>query len=185
MTGATDAGARALLLVDFQHDFLNPSGRMPVARAHVMPMLDAVQAIIDDARRHHWTVIEIANAFRRRDLLGNHVRRRAAIAGSPGAAWDTRVSPRGATRVHKWRANAFTNPELERCLERAGVADLLITGVYAKACVKQTAKAALRSGYTVEIVEDAVACSSDRSRARALRDLERAGARIVGLGEIC
>ena len=53
------------------------------------------------------------------------------------------------------------------------------SGLYARACVTATAKAALASGLRVTVLRDAVACSSDASREAALRRLFRRGIEIA------
>ena len=47
---ADRGGRRALLLLDFQADFLEATGRLPVAQEQVLPMLAAANRLID-ARR--------------------------------------------------------------------------------------------------------------------------------------
>lgn len=170
--------SRALLLIDFQHDFLADDGRLPVARHQVEPVLDAARRAVDEARRHGDLVVTIGNEFRRGDVLGNMLRRRAAIAGTAGTAWDPRVRPEAALHLSKSAPSAFSNPALGRALDEHAVRTVAIAGLFAKGCVSATAGAALERGLAVEILADAVACSSDRSRARALRRLARRGAHI-------
>jgi nicotinamidase-related amidase len=58
-----------------------------------------------------------------------------------------------------------------------------IAGLFAKGCVRATAEGALRRGLAVEVLQDAVACSSDRSRDRALNRLAGRGARLTTAGD--
>lgn len=182
MTTAEETGPRALLLLDFQRDFLADDGRMPVARHHVAPVLAAARRAADRALLGGDLVVTVGNEFRRSDVIGNLLRRRAAIAGSPGTAWDDRIDVDAALYVPKAAGSAFTNPALSAALEERGIRHVTIAGLYAKGCVRATAQAALRRGLTVSVLGDAVACSSDRSRERALARLTDRGVHVITSG---
>jgi nicotinamidase-related amidase len=172
-------GGRALLLIDFQHDFLADDGRMPVASHHVAEALAAAGTCVATATRAGAMVIKIGNEFKRTDLVRNLLRRNAAIEGSDGAGWDPRVDAPSAIYVPKWRGDAFCNPQLRAALTDAGVTDVAIAGLFAKACVTATARTAIASGFGVQLVADAIACRTDASRSSALAALSGLGARIV------
>lgn len=175
---------RALLLIDFQVDFLADDGRMPVARGQVEPVLAATRAAIAQARARGDLIIQIGNEFRPHDLVGNLLRRGAAVAGSHGARWDPRFAAPGAVYVAKWKSDAFCNPALENTLREHRIQDVIVAGLYARACVTATTKAALARGFHVHVLNDAVACRSDSSREEALGRLRGSGARIVR-GDFC
>jgi hypothetical protein len=126
MNTAADRGRRALILLDFQRDFLADDGRMPVARHHVAPVLAAARRAADQARLRGDLVIKVGNEFRRGDIVGNLLRRRAAIAGSAGTAWDDRTDVEDALYVPKSAGSAFTNPALGAALDTEGVQHLTI-----------------------------------------------------------
>jgi nicotinamidase-related amidase len=179
MSDATDHGGRALLLIDFQEDFLAPSGRMPVDQDHVQTMIEAAQRAVDEAQRDGDLVVKVGNEFRPRDVIGNLFRHHAAIKGSPGAAWDVRIDPPGATYLPKWKSDAFCNPDLPALLEEAHVGQIRLAGLYAKACVSATAKGARKRGLSVQVIGDATACSSDKSRQDALDKLRHLEIEVV------
>jgi nicotinamidase-related amidase len=185
MATAEETGprARALLLLDFQRDFLADDGRMPVARVHVAPVLAAARRAAEQALLSGDLVVKVGNEFRRSDIIGNLLRRRAAIVDSAGTAWDERIDVDRALYVPKSAASAFTNPALGAALEERDIRHLMIAGLFARGCVRATARAALRRGLTVEVLGDAVACSSDRSRERALGRLARSGVHVTTVGE--
>lgn len=175
------AMAKALLLIDLQRDFLSGNGRMPVARTQISNVIAAANTAIAAAQAGGDVIVAIGNEFPQSSFVANLFRRNAAIAGSPGAQWDERVPTGGAKYFSKWRSNAFCNPELELFLRARDVREITFTGLYAKACVTATAKAALARGFQVNILADAVADSSDKAREAALRRLSRSGAKIVYL----
>jgi nicotinamidase-related amidase len=84
--------------------------------------------------------------------------------------------------VPKSAGSAFTTPALGAALEAHRVRCVTIAGLFAKGCVRATAVAALRRGLVEEVLRDAVACSSDWSRDRALGRLTEGGARVTAVG---
>jgi biuret amidohydrolase len=179
VSDAPEQAASALLLIDFQEDFLAPTGRMPVDQGQVQSVIAAAQHAVDEAQRNGDLIVKIGNEFRPSDMIGNVFRHRAAMRGSPGAAWDARIDPPGATYLPKWKSDAFCNPDLVALLEEAHVGQIRLAGLYAKACVTATAKAAHKRGLLVQVIGEATACSSDKSRQSALEKLRGAGIAVV------
>jgi nicotinamidase-related amidase len=173
---------RALLLIDFQDDFLDANGRMPVCRDHVGPALDAARRALAEAQGAGDVILAIGNEFRPGDHLMNLLRRRASIAGSPGSCWTAALPLGGIPYLAKWAASAFVNPELDPWLRARGVRTLALAGLKAAACISATARDALARGYKVELLGDAIACDSDASRRRALEALRARGARLIVAG---
>jgi nicotinamidase-related amidase len=169
---------RALLLIDFQRDFLRDDGRMPVDVGQRQLVIAAANRAAAAARARGDAVIAIGNEFRRSDWA-NVFRRFAALAGSEGARWDERVGVDDARYFRKWRASAFCNPDLAVCLRDLGAEDLAIAGLYASACVTATARDALERGFRVTVLSDAVADRSDAARTRALERLKQAGTTLA------
>ena len=176
---ANTRSRRALVLIDFQNDFIQPTGRMPVAQTQVASVLSAARQAITLARATGDLVVAIGNEFRHSDYLMNLLRRSASMAGSPGAQWVRDLPLDGIPYFPKWASSAFVNSDFDRWLHAENVHTLRLAGLQAKACVTATAKDAMKRGYSVEVLDDAIACVSDRSRARALARLERRGVRRV------
>jgi nicotinamidase-related amidase len=170
---------RALLLIDFQYDFLSDDGNMPVDRGQVQAVVQAARVAIGRAQGAGDLVIKIGNEFRPSDFIGNALRHRAAIAGSPGADWDPRVEAGDCVYVAKWKSNAFCNPKLSRLLEDGQIEQVCLSGMFARACVTATAKAAMAQGLQVQLLVDAIACKSNASRSAALARLARRRMRLV------
>jgi nicotinamidase-related amidase len=169
----------ALLLIDFQQDFLAPNGRMPVDQSQVQPAIEAAHRAVDEASDKGDLILKIGNEFRQSDVIGNLFRHHAAIKGSIGAKWDGRIDPPEATYVPKWKSDAFCNPDLMALLEEEGVGQVRLTGLYAKACITATAKGGRKRGLSVQVIGDATACGSDKSRQAALDKLRRIGIKVL------
>ena len=175
----------ALFLVDLQRDFLASDGRMPVRREHAGRVIDAANRLLNHADLVPWKTVFIKNAFRQDDWLGNLVRGKAAIEGSVGAEIDPRVMvPPDAEFVAKAQADAFSNPALASMLQAASIHRIVLLGVMTEACVRSTAKSALRRGYELTIVANAVASTRPMLHRWALRSLQEAGATIRNCSEL-
>jgi nicotinamidase-related amidase len=155
---------------------------MPAARNQVTSVLVATRAAIGRARRDGALIVKVGNEFRPRDWAGNLLRRHAAVAGSTGTRWDARADVPGAPYLPKWKPDAFCNPRLQQLLASHGIEQVVLAGLYARACVSATAKGALARSLRVTVQQDAVACRSDSSRQAALERLARTGAEVTAGG---
>ena len=171
----------AVLLMDLQHDFLGAEGsRMPVDAAGAADVIATATAILNGEVLTQAVPILILNQFPITDRIANFFRKGAAVAGSPGADLDSRI--RNAERakiIVKASASAFGNPELDRYLQAEGIGELYIMGVFAEGCVRSTALDALRRGYGVRVIADAVASNAWWKKRFALWGMQRAGADVV------
>ena|ERR1039457_1605508 len=99
---------------------------------------------------------------------------------SPGANLDSRIRNTGQTKtIVKASPSAFRNPELDRYLQAEGITVLYIMGVFAEGCVRSTVLDAIRRGYSVQVIADAVATNATWKKRFALWAMKRAGASIM------
>lgn len=170
---------QALLLLDYQRDFLAQDGRLPIAQNQVRSLIEHTKEAIAVAQQQGYLLIMIGNEFRQNQFLSNLFRRRAAMKGSPGATWDERVLVPHASYLPKWKGNAFSNPELRKVLHEQKITTIVLAGVFAKHCIRATANAATTQGFTVQILASAVGCTSDKSKEMALRSLSKRGVTLI------
>lgn len=168
----------ALVLIDFQSDYLRPGGRMAVAQNQVDPMLNAANAMIEAARKNAIDVIYVRDEFSRFEFVRNLLRNDAALRYEAGSALDPRLDGTAGVYFNKERGNAFSNSEFVSHLEALNLGNLVIAGVYAGGSVAATALDAMRRGYKVTVISDAIAGSNDEARDKALAELKGAGAQI-------
>jgi len=168
---------RALILIDLQVDFLEGSGRMPVAQDQVAQVIGTANRLAAEFSARGLPLLSIVNRFKASDI-GNLFRNFAAIEGSPGAALDPRVMVAGPI-LSKSADDAFSNPALGAWLEERRINHLVIAGVFAEGCVAATAQGALRRGYRVSIPASGLGSSDDASLNRALRSLREAGVEVI------
>lgn len=197
MSGAPpDPGPRpgdALLLVDVQVDFL-PGGSLAVPRGdEVVP---ALNGYIAEFRRRGLPILATRDwhppdhcSFRARGgPWPPH-----CVAGSPGASFAAPLGlPREALVVSKATTaeadaySGFQGTDLDASLRRLGVARLFVGGLATDYCVLNTVRDALRLGYRVLLLSDAVRAVDVHpgDGARALAEMRQAGARPITLDRI-
>jgi nicotinamidase/pyrazinamidase len=183
----------ALLIVDVQRDFL-PGGRLAVPEGDaVVPVLNRY---IAEAQRHHLHV------FASRDW---HPERHCSfkaqggpwpphcVAGTAGAQFaddlalpvDTAVIDK-ATREEADAYSAFSGTSLGDQLRARGVKRLLVGGLATDYCVLNTVRDALREGFEVVVLDDAIRAVNVKpdDGMRAQREMESRGAVLARYDEI-
>ena len=171
----------ALLMIDLQIDFLSRRGRLPISADHVGEVLCAANEAAVNAQERGWPIAAIGNEFRKSAVLANLLRNFAAQRGSAGAKWDPRAPQQVEAYFAKRSADAFSNPELDRWLRHKRVTSIHLCGVMAGACVAATAKAGLKLGYEVKLIERGIGAQSARSRLKALEQLLALGCTLSDL----
>jgi nicotinamidase-related amidase len=171
----------AVLLIDIQRDFLDlERGRMPVSESGATAVLRAANDVLSQRILVGALPILVINQFPSTARLANFFRKGAAIIGSAGAELDGRLKRSGSEPVFtKAHPSAFSNPALERYLRANGVKDIYVLGVFAEGCVRSTALEAIKRGYSVHVIADAVASNAPWKKAFALWAMGRAGAEIL------
>jgi len=168
----------ALMLIGYQADYLDANGRLPVAHDQVTPMIQATDAIVDAARKNAVGVFYIRDEASPFDFLSNHYRNEATPRLWDGSQFDEQADVFAGPDFNKDRRDAFSNSKLEPWLNEQNVGRLVVGGVYVERSVLATVKTALRLGYKVTVVSDAVAGASDSWRDQALKKLKEAGANL-------
>lgn len=186
----------ALVVVDLQNDFADPSGGLSVAGgAAVVP---AVNAEIAAARRAGATVVytqdwhpEVTPHFAR----DGGVWPVHCVAGTWGAELHPDLVVAG-TRVRKGangedgysgftmrdpRTGATVPTELEGLLRAAGIERVVVCGLATDYCVRATALDAIRLGFATDLLVDAVRAVdlAPGDGERAIEELRAAGAGIL------
>ena len=175
----------ALLVVDAQCDFVGGALPVPGARGIVPVIARYVQAF-RDAR----LPVVASRDWHPRD----HCSFRAqggpwpahCVAGTPGADFAPGLeSLRDAWIVSKGTApgseaySAFQGTDLDRWLRRIGVRRLCVAGFATDHCVRATVLDALRLGFGVDLLTDAIRAVDPATP--ALREMEAAGANPISL----
>jgi nicotinamidase/pyrazinamidase len=193
-----DPGRDALVIVDLQNDFC-PGGALGVAGGH------AVVPVLNHYARHF--AARGAPVFASRDwhpVVTSHFQEGGGpwpphcVQDTPGAAFHADLAlPAGTTIVSKgmdpdedayscFHGRTDDGQDFAVALGERGVQRLFVGGLATDYCVRSTALDAIREGFEVVVLEDAVRAVDLRpgDGERALEELSRAGARLARLAEI-
>ena len=182
--------ATALLVIDMQRDFVEPSGALCVAgAAATVPQLARLLSWFREPG--HGAVFHVVRAYRA-DGLDVELARRpafwrrpAVVAGTRGAEIVPELCPVAGERVIvKPRYSAFFRTELELCLRALGVRRVVVSGTQYPNCIRATVTDALSLDFEVTVVTDCCSAASAAVAAANVRDMARLGASCVTLNEL-
>ncbi|WGX98180.1 cysteine hydrolase family protein [Nocardioides sp. L-11A] len=192
----------ALVIIDMQRYFLDPSGPLGVHFRHSFPTLadDFYRTVRESLIPNLAQVLEAYRAARhpvvhvttgaqgdgRRELLP-HMRSRFADERDPSPSVDgglvcsskwheivPELSPQpGEIVLNKVTRSAFTSAGLDSVLRNMRVEQLLVGGVASDACVHITALDASDHGYGTFVLEDATAAFDPRTHRSAMESFQR------------
>jgi nicotinamidase-related amidase len=172
----------ALLAVDVQGDFL-PGGSLavPDGDAVVAPLLDAAGRAEMVVATRDWHPPNHVSFAERGGPWPAH-----CVAGTPGAELhrdvdriaDVVVSK--GTNVDVEAYSGFDGTPLAGMLRAAGITRVLVGGLATDYCVRATALAALREGFEVVVLRDAMRAVEVQpgDGVRALEEMHAAGAQL-------
>lgn len=170
----------AVLLIDLQTDFLDwEQGLMPVDRMGSEEVIKIANEVLIKNLLPEALSVFIVSKFPPSARFANFFRKNAAIAGTPGANIDERVlKPESSAVFEKSKLSAFSNPEVADYLKNRGVKDVYVLGVFAEGCVRSTVLDAIKIGFNVCVIENAVATNAPWKKQFALWVMNRAGALV-------
>ncbi|HUX90752.1 MAG TPA: isochorismatase family protein [Gallionellaceae bacterium] len=180
----------ALLVTDIQNDFL-PGGSLAVQRGdEVVPLLNRyidlfvarklpVFATRDWHPEHHCSFREQGGPWPPHCVAGTRGAEFAAALLLPLTA----VIISKATTPEQDAYSSFLGTELERKLRDAGVKRLFIGGLTTDYCILNSTRDALRLGYQVFVLADAIRAVDVQpgDGARAVEEMVRQGAQCITL----
>ncbi len=206
-----DRKLSALLIVDLQKDFceggalaVRDAGRVLAPINAVSPLFDRVVLTQDWHPRGHVSFASSWPGHNRYDsveadgipqiLWPDH-----CVKGSEGAAFHAALDTERASLILRkgdqarldsysgFFENDRTTPTgLDGWLRSVGASELFIAGLTTDFCILYTVLDALRLGYTIRVIEDAVAGVDipPGSTARAVTEMRRKGASFVRSGDL-
>ena len=169
----------ALVLLNYQSDYLRADGRMPVAQDQVGGMINATNRLIAAMQKQPLPIIYTLNEFPPWQLVGNAERNYSAMRYESGAALDQRINYLGGVYFSTRHWDKFSNPQLDEHLQLTRVGRLVLAGPYPERAIVDTAREAKRRGYAVTVISDAVASSDAQRRDAALQTLRQEGVEVM------
>lgn len=172
----------ALIVVDMQRDFM-PGGALPVPGGD--KIIPKVNEYIESFKKRGALIVATRDWH-----PPNHMSFKDwpphCIQNTKGAEFvvelpeDTIVISK-ADKPDKEAYSGFQDTGLAELLRKRGIEKLYICGVATEYCVKATALDALKEGFEVYILKDAVKGIKEEDEEKALNELKEKGAHITAL----
>jgi nicotinamidase-related amidase len=181
-------GRTALLLIDYQNDFLHEDGwyaRSGIDISHMRRVLEPTQTLINAARTEGVPLIWTRHGSRDERDAGPFMQLRPFLrdGGLRQGTWGYDIYD-GLTvgdedwRVEKTRLSAFFNTNLEVILRGLGSETILLAGVLTNQCIAATSKDAMFRDFKPIVVEDCTGTTLPHLHGPALEMIR------VGWGEV-
>jgi nicotinamidase-related amidase len=170
--------ATALVLLNYQVDYLRLDGRMPVAQDQVRGLIRATNKMIEAMKQRPMPVIYTVNEFSPFQFVSDAEQNFSGLRFESGSALDKRINYLGGVYFSNRDWNAFTNSQFATHLQLIGAIHLVLAGAYPERSAVETARDAQRRGYAVTVISDAVASSDADTRDHALQALRGAGVEL-------
>lgn len=173
-----DPAHTALIVVDMQHDFIEPDGlfgSMGIDLSMYEAQRPRLAALLASARRSGALVIHLQNTalpgrmsdspsqirFNMRmhkDARGSQPPLRYTLPDTPGHQFAPEFQPAGDELVvRKYRSSGFWGTNLDLVLRSNGIKTVVMGGCTTEGCVESTARDAMFNNYYVVVAEDCVA----------------------------
>ena len=171
----------ALLVMDFQNDLVDPTGKFAAsggpAQVQEKKVLENTAKAIASARSKGVPVIHVAVVYRKgypeanvsAPLFAGVKESGALMEGTWGAEFHPTVKPQdGEVVVVKRGVSAFAGTDLDIVLKAKGIHQLVLTGFATNFVVEGTARDAVDRGYAAIVLKDCCASFSGEMHRFAL-----------------
>jgi nicotinamidase-related amidase len=180
---AIDPSTTAVVLIEFQNDFVSDGGVLHDAVSEVMDktgMLANTRQVADAARAAGATVMHAPISFAKGyneitahpyGILKGVVDGNAFVKGEWGAAIVDELAPREGDIVIEGKRglDTFASTNLDFILRSKGVRTIALGGFLTNCCVESTMRTGYENGYEVVTLSDCVAATSVEEHDNALR----------------
>jgi nicotinamidase-related amidase len=165
----------ALVLLNYQNDYLRRDGRMHVAQDQVGGMIKATNNMIAAMKQRPFPVIYTLNDYSPFQPVADVGDNFSAMRFEAGSALDKRVNYLSGVYFSNGDWDAFSNSQFAEHLQLTGVGRLVLAGPFPERAVLETARTAKHLGYGVTVISDAVASTDAQKRDAALQSLKQSG----------
>ena len=179
----------ALIIVDMQRDFM-PGGALPVPEGD--KVIPAIEELIKKFKKKGGLIIATRD-WHPPDHISFKEQGgpwpRHCVQNTEGAEIvvslpkDTIIISK-ADKPDKEAYSGFEGTELAEILKEKGVKRVYICGVATEYCVRATALDAIKNGFEVYLIKDAVKGINPEDEEKVLKELKESGAKIISSAEL-
>ncbi|HDD31457.1 MAG TPA: nicotinamidase [Thermococcus litoralis] len=179
----------ALIIVDMQRDFM-PGGALPVPKGD--KIIPTIEGLIEKFKKKGALIVATRDWH-----PPNHISfkeqggpwPRHCVQNTEGAEIIVKLPENAiiiskADEPDKEAYSGFEGTNLAEILKEKGIKRVYISGVATEYCVRATALDALRHGFEVYLIRDAVEGIKPEDEEKALKELEERGAKIIRSADV-
>lgn len=172
-----DPKSTSLVIIDMLNDFVKKNGSLVVPKAK--ELLPNQKKLVDEAHKANAHVMYLADNHQPDDdefeKWPPH-----AVVGTWGSGIVDELKPESNNQViPKRRYSGFFGTDLDLRLRERGIDTVVLAGVLTDICVMYTSADASARGYTVVVVSDATASTSEENHNFALRHMKEVHGSIL------
>lgn len=170
----------ALIVVDMQNDFVSENGALTVPKAReIIPVIRRLVIAAAGNRIPVFFTMDWHETNDKEFSIGGWPKH--CVRGTRGAEIVKELAfiSTGCELVKSTHYDKFHGSNLKVLLDEKGVKKLFFAGVATEYCVRYTALAALKHGFEVFIVKDAIKPINEQHSAKVLEELGRRGSKII------
>jgi len=174
----------ALIVIDMQNDFVRDTGALSVPQAGVI--IPAIRKLVTVASGKGAQIFFTMDWHEPNDIeFAMDKWPKHCVRGTKGAEIVRELAFLAGNKeiLKNSQYDKFPDTGLKAMLQEKGAKRLFLAGVATEYCIKYTALGALKQGFEVFIVSDAIKPIDKRHGAMVLEELERRGARLVSSEE--
>lgn len=150
----------ALLIIDMVKDNFDKSRNLPIT-PFAKKIIDPLNYLVDEFRKHKWPVVFSTDAFHREDFIFKGRMSPHSLSGTQGAEVVDQLDKRDDDFwLPKPRFSAFFNTGLEDWLHERAVTLCAVGGISTHFCVLTTVMDAICHDFKAVLLEDCSAASS-------------------------
>lgn len=170
-----DQAKTVLVLIDIQNDYF-PGGKYELLESDKASL--QAQILLDEFRKRNLPVIHVRH---------ENIRPEASffLPNTPGAAIHPNVNPQAGEKVIvKHQVSSYIDTGLETILRNWGTKHLIFCGMQTNWCVRATTLDAIKKGFQVTVIEDAIAARSIDVHQGAIKEMAENGAQLIKTMEL-
>ncbi len=178
-----DPAKTAVVLIEYQNDFVSEGGALHGAVAGVMEstgMLENTRRLVEQARAAGATIVHAPITFKAGygeiaahpyGILKGVVDSTAFVKGSWGAEIVDELAPQESDIVVEGKRglDTFATTNLDFILRARGITTIALGGFLTNCCVESTMRTGYEKGYQVVTLSDCVAATSEEEHGNAIQ----------------
>ena len=165
---------KILVVVDIQKHFTTNT----IAENAAQQLIENTNRIIDDFKPENVVYIQAIARVLNISFKGFRV------DTLPNLELDNRLKIVSKNIFTKNKANAFTSSTFVEFIENSGINDIVVVGLLAESCVKETLMGGKKKGYNMYYIPEAIVAKTSELKAKVERKFQKNNIKAIPINDI-